>query len=92
MSRASCPKCGAAPAEHFMYAKMMRFGSADPGPLYDLARGHARQGMKDRAFAELEEALRAGYADRANLEREPDWAALRADPRFAALLERYLKT
>jgi phospholipase/carboxylesterase len=57
---------------------------------YNLACAHARLKELDPAFAALARAVELGYAiepgQAANLERDPDLAALRADARFAPLL------
>jgi predicted esterase len=57
---------------------------------YNLACAHARLKELDPAFAALARAVELGYAiepgQAMNLERDPDLAALRADPRFAPLL------
>jgi len=44
-------------------------------------------GDKDRAFAALEEASRAGFHDRALVEKDSDLDPLRDDVRFAAFVE-----
>jgi tetratricopeptide (TPR) repeat protein len=56
-----------------------------PIALYNLACAYARTGRIDDAFARLEAAYAAGFADRELLDLDPDLEPLRADPRFAAL-------
>jgi hypothetical protein len=51
------------------------------------ARALARGGDPEAALAALESAARAGFAQVAMLDDEADFAALRADPRFARLRE-----
>jgi type II secretory pathway predicted ATPase ExeA len=48
----------------------------------------SEQGRKDEALAELQKAVAAGFKERWTLQNEPDLAAVRADPRFQALLAR----
>ncbi len=55
---------------------------------YNLACSLALNGEIDMAFAELERALERGYCDAEHLAQDQDLVALRADPRFGALLER----
>ncbi len=52
-----------------------RAGTADPAP------------HRDRAFAHLDDAVRAGWRDRAHTESDPDLDALHADPRWPTLLD-----
>ena len=53
---------------------------------FALACDHARLGERDQAFTWLGRALALGYTDLDRLRSEPALAALRADPRFAALI------
>ena len=55
---------------------------------YNLACSLALNGEIDAAFEELGRALERGYRDRGHLTQDGDLAALRADPRFEALLAR----
>jgi tetratricopeptide (TPR) repeat protein len=52
---------------------------------YDAARCHARLGHEDQALAGLARALRLGLRDTAGPRTDEAFAALRDDPRFAAL-------
>jgi Flp pilus assembly protein TadD len=56
--------------------------------LYNLACAWALAGEADRALARLGEAVDAGFGPRATIEADADLAALRADPRFVAILDR----
>lgn len=61
----------------------------DPGywhPWYCRACAHARQGERDAALAAVARTLELDASLRETLRREPDLAALRDDPRFAALV------
>lgn len=58
---------------------------------YNAACAHAALGNVDAALASLTAAIAAGYDDaqaRATLESDPDLAKLRADPRFAGVMQR----
>ena len=52
----------------------------------NLARLYAVAGEIDRSLDALEEALRAGFGNRAWVERDPDLEALRSHPRLRALV------
>jgi poly(3-hydroxybutyrate) depolymerase len=56
------------------------------GTWLDLARAHALNGDKKAAVEALRRAIGAGFDDRARLESEPAFAALRGDPAFVAAL------
>jgi predicted Zn-dependent protease len=68
---------------------LVRLRPERPVPWYNLACTCALLGMKDKALAALERALRLGYAHAAHLARDPDLNSLRDDPRFARLLRRF---
>ena len=56
--------------------------SPDGGAAYDHACCLALAGRKDEAFERLKYALGAGFQDLAHLEKDPDLASLRSDPRW----------
>ena len=62
---------------------------------YDLACAHARLGAKDEAFAHLEQTLEADRASPIvgiqHWREDPDFASLKEDPRWKALLEKFPK-
>ena len=60
----------------------------DPTVHYNLACSLALNGEPDAAFEELERSVASGYRDAQHLAEDADLAALREDPRFAALLAR----
>jgi serine/threonine-protein kinase len=61
---------------------------ADHDVPYWLATAYALEGMKDEAFEWLEKAVALGNENRPWFEANPEWAALRDDPRFVALMQR----
>jgi hypothetical protein len=56
---------------------------ARAGDWYDAACCRARGGEPDLAFALLERVMADGFRDVAHLDRDPDLASLRADPRWS---------
>jgi tetratricopeptide (TPR) repeat protein len=56
---------------------------------YNLACSYAVLGMIEPAFAALQRSLELGYRFIKRLRRDPDLKALRRDPRFARLLQRF---
>jgi predicted esterase len=62
-----------------------------PAPRYEIAALHALAGRPDRALDELERAAALGFRDGDALEKDPDFTALRGQPRFRGLVDR-LKT
>lgn len=55
---------------------------------YNLACAFARAGLPDSSLATLERLVATGYRQVAQLEADPDFSSVRADARFAAVLER----
>jgi predicted esterase len=53
---------------------------------YNLGAAQARAGHRRKALESLEKAVASGFADRAMLLADEDFASLRGDPRFQALL------
>ncbi len=62
--------------------------AVDPDIAYWLASAFALEGMSEEAFGWLGRAIALGREDRAWFEADPDWAALRDDPRFSELMDR----
>ena len=58
----------------------------DPTVRYNLACSLSLVGRIDEAFAELARAIANGYDDADHLAADEDLAALRGDPRYAAVL------
>ena len=60
-----------------------------PNAMYNLATVFAKRGQKDSAFYWLDRRVTtAGYSNDKAVSADPDFASLRSDPRFEALLER----
>jgi tetratricopeptide (TPR) repeat protein len=60
----------------------------DPDIAYWLASAFALDGEREQAFEWLGRAINLGREDRTWFERDPDWEALREDPRFKQLMNR----
>ena len=58
----------------------------DAGVSYNVACLYSLEGEVDKAIASLETAIRAGFFNRAWLDRDPDLDPIRDHPRFRALL------
>jgi adenylate cyclase len=54
--------------------------------LYNVACVYARIGQKDEAIDCLERAVKSGFGLREWLEHDPDFASVRDDSRFQAIL------
>ena len=52
---------------------------------------YAGKGEREKSLAELQKALESGYRDFAAIDASPHLAALRTDPRFQQLTQRYRK-
>lgn len=67
--------------------RLVRLRPEHPVAHYNLACSYALLGRLDEAFAALNQAIRLGYRDFEHLGRDPDMAALRADPRYQQFLD-----
>jgi tetratricopeptide (TPR) repeat protein len=70
--------------------RLVRLRPERPIPWYNLACTYAVLGMTDPALASLARALDLGYRHFKHLLRDPDLAALHADPRFHRLLKKVM--
>lgn len=68
------------------YAKASEFPAVKPTALYNTACVHALKKDTEKAFAALERAKAAGFADRGTMLSDPDLASIRGDKRFAPLV------
>jgi tetratricopeptide (TPR) repeat protein len=68
------------------YGKLIAARPFDANALYNLACADSLAGAKGPALDHLERAVRAGFRDADHIRTDPDLAAIRAEPRFAALL------
>jgi dienelactone hydrolase len=64
-----------------------RMNPNNAGTAYELARTHAVRGDKQKALAELQKAKALGFADLARLAIEPEWATVRAEPKFREIVD-----
>src|SRR3989442_5155833 len=60
----------------------------DPDIAYSVASVYALEEARDEAFEWLGRSIALGNENRPCFENDPNWAALRDDPRFAELLSR----
>ncbi len=60
----------------------------DPLAYYNLACASARAGRAGAAVADLQDAVDRGFRGFARIDGDPDFAAVRADPKFRAWLEK----
>ncbi|HYP54584.1 MAG TPA: tetratricopeptide repeat protein, partial [Pyrinomonadaceae bacterium] len=65
-----------------------RNASVDPDIAYCLASAYALLEERDLAFRWLNTSVRLGNENRRCFEHDPNWQALRDDPRFRVLMER----
>lgn len=60
----------------------------DPVGRYNLACKHALAGERDAAFEWLDKAISVGFGSVDTMEKDPDLASLRADPRWRGAVDR----
>ncbi len=60
----------------------------EPNVLYNVACLYALLGETDKSLDCLEKAFSKGFGYREWIENDPDFASLRSDPRFQALMQR----
>jgi hypothetical protein len=68
------------------YGKASEFSAVKPIALYNSACVYALQKDTEKAFAALQQATAAGFADRGTVLADPDLAGIRGDKRFAGLV------
>lgn len=67
-------------------SRLVELAPEDSTARYNLACSLALLGRREEALVQLELAVRCGYDDAAHLAADPDFASLRDDPQFQALL------
>jgi tetratricopeptide (TPR) repeat protein len=70
------------------FEHVLPYAPKNPGLLYNTACAYALAGDSGKAIELLDRAVTEGYKDKAGLLADPDLAALRADPRFVAIVKR----
>jgi serine/threonine protein kinase/tetratricopeptide (TPR) repeat protein len=65
-----------------------RTAEVDADIAYSVASVYALEGLRDEAFEWLARAIALGNENRPCFENDPNWTALRDDPRFAELMSR----
>jgi serine/threonine-protein kinase len=63
-----------------------RNGEVDADIAYSIASVYALEGIASEAFSWLERSIALGNENRRCFESDPNWSALRSDPRFAELM------
>src|SRR5205085_260197 len=79
-------KLGHADAAIDAWRRALEVDPTNPAPLFGLGVAHAARGEVDRALEWLGKAKATGRVDMTQMEVAPPLAALRQDPRYAALL------
>jgi serine/threonine protein kinase/Tfp pilus assembly protein PilF len=66
----------------------VELSEGEPATLYNAACTYARIGQRERALEALGSCVRAGWGNRDWTSHDPDFDAIREDPRFQAILSR----
>lgn len=67
---------------------VMRNGEVDADIAYSISSVYALEGQDEEAFEWLSRAISLGNENAPCFQNDPNWAGLRADPRFEELMER----
>jgi Flp pilus assembly protein TadD len=70
-----------------MHQKAAGFADMKAVALYNIACVHALKGDKEKAFAALDESVKAGFGKAEYFETDTDLASLRSDARFAGMVQ-----
>ncbi len=68
--------------------KMLELKPKERRILYNAACLHCLLGHKDKAYAHLDKAVKAGYGDAEHLNKDDDFKTIRAEDRFRAIVKR----
>ena len=86
---AQCPYEAGQPERSLDWSRRaLEIDPEDSGILYNTACIQAVQGNYDEALKILDQAVRFGFGMREWIENDPDFAPVRGDPRFKAILEK----
>jgi tetratricopeptide (TPR) repeat protein len=75
-------------ARNELTEEVKRNARVDPDISYAVASVYALEGMREEAFEWLERSIALGNENRPCFEHDPNWAALRDDPRFNELMSK----
>ncbi len=70
-----------------LHERAAQFPDVRPVALYNAACVHALKGEADKAFATLDESIKAGFGGADHMKKDEDLKSLRSDPRFDAALK-----
>jgi len=70
-----------------VHERAAQFPEVRPVALYNAACVHALKGEADKAFATLDEAIKAGFGGADHMKKDDDLKSLRNDPRFDAAVK-----
>jgi Flp pilus assembly protein TadD len=70
-----------------VHERAAQFPEVRPVALYNAACVHALKGETDKAFATLDESIKAGFSSADHMKKDDDLKSLRSDPRFDTALK-----
>ena len=70
-----------------VHERAAQFPEVRPVALYNAACVHALKGETDKAFATLDESIKAGFGGADHMKKDDDLKSLRNDPRFDAAVK-----
>ena len=72
-------------------ANVKRNGEVDADIAYSIGSVYALEGIRSEAYAWLERTIALGNENKPCFENDPNWAGLREEPEFAALMSKIRK-
>lgn len=69
------------------HERAAKFTEVSATALYNIACVHALQGNADKAFAALDQSIKAGFSMADHMKKDEDLASIRNDPRFASAMK-----